>query len=137
MGAPEESLIPKGRKNGTKLNKKYNSLSREDKLAIQKEIQDINDETEVNAIINKFIQNKILKEEAVKNQEHIDAEADKRDKAGGIKKGMNKGGMPKKNFAKPGSYSSAYNKGGITKKAKTGSMDYRKGGMTYSTSSKK
>jgi len=50
---------------------------------------------------------------------------------------MNKGGMPKKNFAKPGSYSSAYNKGGITKKAKTGSMDYRKGGMTYSTSSKK
>ena len=70
-------------------------------------------------------------------QKRIDAEADKRDKAGGIKKGMNKGGMPKKNFAKPGSYSSAYNKGGITKKAKTGSMDYRKGGMTYSTSSKK
>ena len=66
-------------------------------------------------------------------QKRIDAEADKRDKAGG----MNKGGMPKKNFAKPGSYSSAYNKGGITKKAKTGSMDYRKGGMTYSTSSKK
>ena len=50
-------------------------------------------------------------------QNHLDAEADKRDKAGGIKKGMNKGG--------------------ITKKAKTGSMDYRKGGMTYSTSSKK
>ena len=50
-------------------------------------------------------------------QKRIDAEADKRDKAGGIKKGMNKGG--------------------ITKKAKTGSMDYRKGGMTYSTSSKK
>ena len=70
-------------------------------------------------------------------QNHLDAEADKRDKAGGIKKGMNKGGMPKKNFAKPGSYSSAYNRGGITKKAKTGSMDYRKGGMTYSTSSKK
>ena len=66
-------------------------------------------------------------------QKRIDAEADKRDKAGG----MNKGGMPKKNFAKPGSYSSAYNRGGITKKAKTGSMDYRKGGMTYSTSSKK
>jgi len=29
---------------------------------------------------------------------------------------MNKGGMPKKNFAKPGSYSSAYNKGGVAKK---------------------
>ena len=66
-------------------------------------------------------------------QERINKEAKKRDDAAG----MNKGGMPKKNFAKPGSYSSAYNKGGITKKAKTGSMDYRKGGMTYSTSSKK
>mgnify|MGYP003632290213 CR=1 FL=1 len=63
-------------------------------------------------------------------QNHLDAEADKRDKAGGIKKGMNKGGMPKKDFAKPGSYSSAYNKGGMGK-AKTGHTDYRKGGMVY------
>ena len=63
-------------------------------------------------------------------QKRIDAEADKRDKAGGIKKGMNKGGMPKKDFAKPGSYSSAYNKGGMGK-AKTGHTDYRKGGMVY------
>ena len=29
---------------------------------------------------------------------------------------MSKGGMPKKSFAKPGSYSSAYNKGGMAKK---------------------
>ena len=28
----------------------------------------------------------------------------------------NRGGMPKKNFAKPGSYSSAYKKGGVAKK---------------------
>ena len=60
-------------------------------------------------------------------QKRIDAEADKRDKAGGIKKGMNKGGMPKKNFAKPGSYSSAYNKGGMT--MRKGNMAYNKGGM--------
>jgi hypothetical protein len=31
-------------------------------------------------------------------------------------KKMNKGGMPKKSFAKPGSYSSAYNKGGALQK---------------------
>ena len=64
--------------------------------------------------------------------------------------GMNKGGIPKKNFAKPGSYSSAYNKGGMTMrkgnmaynkggmgKAKTGHSDYRKGGMVYTTKGKK
>ena len=59
-------------------------------------------------------------------QNHLDAEAKKRDS----KAGMNKGGMPKKDFAKPGSYSSAYNKGGMGK-AKTGHTDYRKGGMVY------
>jgi len=48
---------------------------------------------------------------------------------------MNKGGMPKKNFAKPGSYSSAYNKGGMGK-AKVGHTDYRKGGMIYTTKNK-
>ena len=42
-------------------------------------------------------------------------------------KKMNKGGMPKKNFAKPGSYSSAYNKGGMT--MRKGNMAYNKGGM--------
>jgi len=40
---------------------------------------------------------------------------------------MNKGGMPKKNFAKPGSYSSAYNKGGMT--MRKGNMAYNKGGV--------
>tara|TARA_R110001632_G_scaffold62012_1_gene149328 strand:+ start:284 stop:610 length:327 start_codon:yes stop_codon:yes gene_type:complete len=66
-------------------------------------------------------------------QKHLNEQADKRDKSAG----MNKGGMPKKNFAKPGSYSSAYNKGGSAAKPRTGSMDYRKGGMTSSTKSKK
>ena len=130
MAAPEKSLIPKGRK--------YSSLSRKDKLAIQKEIQDINDQTEVNAIINKFIQDKILKEEGDAMQKTIDDNS------------KNRGGMPKKDFAKPGSYSSAYNKGGMTMrkgnmaynkggmgKAKTGHSDYRKGGMVYTTKGKK
>ena len=129
MGAPETSLIPTG--------KDYENLARKDKLAIQEIIRNDNTQREVNAIKDKFIRDNALQVEAEARQNHLDAEADKRDKAGGIKKGMNKGGMPKKNFAKPGSYSSAYNRGGITKKAKTGSMDYRKGGMTYSTSSKK
>ena len=129
MGAPEESLRPTG--------KDYEDLARKDKLAIQQIIKDDNTQREVNAIKNKYIRDNALQVEAEAMQNHIDKEADKRDKAGGIKKGMNKGGMPKKDFAKPGSYSSAYNKGGMTKKAKTGSMDYRKGGMTYSTSSKK
>ena len=125
MGAPEESLRPTG--------KDYEDLARKDKLAIQKIIKDDNTQREVNAIKNKYIRDNALQVEAEAMQNHINKEADKRDDAAG----MNKGGMPKKNFAKPGSYSSAYNKGGITKKAKTGSMDYRKGGMTYSTSSKK
>jgi len=110
MGAVEKSLIPKG--------KKYDSLSRKDQLAVRNEIQNINDQTEVNAIINKFIQDKILKEEADTMQKTIDDNS------------KNRGGMPKKDFAKPGSYSSAYNKGGMGK-AKTGHTDYRKGGMVY------
>ena len=39
----------------------------------------------------------------------------------------NRGGMPKKNFAKPGSYSSAYKKGGMT--MRKGNMAYKKGGV--------
>ena len=69
--------------------------------------------------------------QAEQDQERINKEAKKRDDAAG----MNKGGMPKKNFAKPGSYSSAYNKGGMGK-AKVGHTDYRKGGMIYTTKNK-
>ena len=118
MGAPEESLRPTG--------KDYEDLARKDKLAIQQIIKDDNTQREVNAIKNKYIRDNALQVEAEAMQNHIDKEADKRDKAGG----MNKGGMPKKDFAKPGSYSSAYNKGGMGK-AKTGHTDYRKGGMVY------
>jgi len=110
MGAVENSLIPKG--------KKYNSLSREDKLAIAKEIQGINDKTEVKAIIDKFIQDKVLKEEADAMQKHIDDNSKNR---GGMT--MRKGNM-------------AYNKGGMGK-SKTGHSDYRKGGMVYTTKGKK
>jgi hypothetical protein len=39
----------------------------------------------------------------------------------------NRGGMPKKSFAKPGSYSSTYNKGGMT--MRKGNMAYKKGGV--------
>tara|TARA_R100000544_G_C2222323_1_gene58309 strand:+ start:885 stop:1082 length:198 start_codon:yes stop_codon:yes gene_type:complete len=63
---------------------------------------------------------------------------------------MNKDDISKKSFAKPGSYSSAYNRGGMTMrkgnmayskggsaaKPRTGSMDYRKGGMVSSSKGK-
>tara|TARA_R110000751_G_scaffold5143_1_gene24034 strand:- start:435 stop:767 length:333 start_codon:yes stop_codon:yes gene_type:complete len=110
MGAVENSLIPKG--------KKYNNLSHEDKLAIAKEIQGINDQTKVNAIINKFIEDKVLREEKEAMQKHIDDNSKNR---GGMT--MRKGNM-------------AYNKGGMGK-SKTGHSDYRKGGMVYTTKGKK
>ena len=131
MGAPEKSLIPKGKK--LPIGKDYENLARKDKLAIQKIIKDDNTQREVNAIKNKYIADNALQVEAEAMQKHINDQAKKRDDAAG----MNKGGMPKKNFAKPGSYSSAYNKGGSAAKPRTGSMDYRKGGMISSTKSKK
>jgi len=136
MGAPEKSLIPTGRKLPT--GKDYEDLAREDKLAIQKIIKDDNTQREVNAIKNKFIRENALQVEAEAMQKTIDDNS------------KNRGGMPKKDFAKPGSYSSAYNKGGMTMrkgnmaynkggmgKSKTGHSDYRKGGMVYTTKGKK
>jgi len=110
MGAPEESLRPTG--------KDYEDLARKDKLAIQQIIKDDNTQREVNAIKNKFIRENALQVEAEAMQKNIDDNS------------KNRGGMLKKDFAKPGSYSSAYNKGGMGK-AKTGHTDYRKGGMVY------
>ena len=124
MGKVEKSLIPKG--------KKYENIETipEYKLML-KEIKDINDSKEVKRIIDKFIADQAEAKRLEDEQKRINLEAKKRDDAAG----MNKGGMPKKNFAKPGSYSSAYNKGGMGK-AKVGHTDYRKGGMIYTTKNK-
>ena len=124
MGKVEKSLIPKG--------KKYENIETipEYKLML-KEIKDINDSKEVKRIIDKFIADQAEAKRLKDEQKRINLEAKKRDDAAG----MNKGGIPKKNFAKPGSYSSAYNKGGMGK-AKVGHTDYRKGGMIYTTKNK-
>jgi|TARA_R110000822_G_scaffold210848_1_gene346511 hypothetical protein len=124
MGKVEKSLIPKG--------KKYENIETipEYKLML-KEIKDINDSKEVKRIIDKFIADQAEAKRLEDEQKRINLEAKKRDDAAG----MNKGGIPKKNFAKPGSYSSAYNKGGMGK-AKVGHTDYRKGGMIYTTKNK-
>jgi len=98
------------------------ALTAEEKADLKEDNDTIDLEIRIEKLRKQLAEEKRAKAE----QERINKEADKRDKAGG----MNKGGMPKKDFAKPGSYSSAYNKGGMGK-AKTGHTDYRKGGMVY------
>ena len=113
-----------------------NELSEEYAKKIQKAAaqKTLDDENAINAYALNWLKEKILKTTKESNDEA----------------GMNKGGIPKKNFAKPGSYSSAYNKGGMTMrkgnmaynkggmgKSKTGHSDYRKGGMVYTTKGKK
>jgi len=104
MALVEKSLIPKG--------KKYANLeSREDYLQMKKEIKDINDKNEVKRIIDRFLANSAEEDRLKAEQDRINAEAKKRDKAAGLY-------------------------GGGMGKSRTGHTDYRKGGMVYTRKNK-
>ena len=139
MDAPKKSVRPTARKYVDKDGKKKTvTVTTKEAMEIKKITDAYTDQSEAKYHINKYLNELNLQAEADAMQKTIDDNS------------KNRGGMPKKDFAKPGSYSSAYNKGGMTMrkgnmaynkggmgKSKTGHSDYRKGGMVYTTKGKK
>jgi len=114
--------------------KKYEEYM--DKKQTAQDQIDLDEQNAAKEYAEQWLKEKTIKEYArwMKSQNPDKSKSDQRNIKGSLK-AMNKGGMPKKNFSKPGSYSSAYNKGGMGK-AKVGHTDYRKGGMIYTTKNK-